>query len=402
MFAKRIAIHVALLIIAVPIVSFANEEVKNPQSAKLQIFNGSDLELSVEWLDDDGSRRPTLQLKPNESKIITTSLGHTHVLVNGQGDDVARVTCRVPIQAFRFENEAQQDISAEQTIWPNNEVLETSPKMNVPGYYSKIIFANGFPVVGSSRVDDFALREAAFLINTMLAERPDIRKALIASGSRMCVMSEDEFTTDLPEFQRLGRNSPMPGIEGRDYWDARARGLGGSETDPYCSCGEENLLCFRGDPYSQENILIHEFAHSIHLRGIANIDADFDRRLGDAYEKAMKEELWSGKYASVNRFEYFAEGVQSWFSNNRAPDHDHNHVDTRQELIDYDPRLADLCKEIFGTTTLEYTKPQTRLKGHLEGFEPDKAPTFQWPARLKNAQRAIQRSAQERNENAGN
>jgi len=52
--------------------------------------------------------------------------------------------------------------------------------------------------------------------------------------------------------------------------------MGGSKTDPYCSCGEENLLGFAGDPYAAENILIHEFAHNIHLRGMVNVDATFD------------------------------------------------------------------------------------------------------------------------------
>ena len=34
---------------------------------------------------------------------------------------------------------------------------------------------------------------------------------------------------------------------------------------------------------STENILIHEFAHNIHLRGMVNVDETFDRRLKDAY-----------------------------------------------------------------------------------------------------------------------
>ncbi len=32
----------------------------------------------------------------------------------------------------------------------------------------------------------------------------------------------------------------------------------------------------------------------------------------------MKAGLWKGKYASVNHHEYFAEGVQSWFDDNRC------------------------------------------------------------------------------------
>src|SRR2546430_9348744 len=41
-------------------------------------------------------------------------------------------------------------------------------------------------------------------------------------------------------------------------------------------------------------------------------------------------------------------------------DHDHNHVHLRAQLIEYDPRLAALCREVFGETELKYSKPATR------------------------------------------
>ncbi|MBE3134323.1 MAG: hypothetical protein IMZ55_12690, partial [Acidobacteria bacterium] len=106
------------------------------------------------------------------------------------------------------------------------------------------------------------------------------------------------------------------------YWDARARGQGGSETDPYCSVGEENLLGYPGDPYDKECILIHEFAHNIHLRGMVNVDPTFDTRVKATYDAAMKAGLWKGKYASVNHHEYFAVGVCAWYGHNRFNDFD--------------------------------------------------------------------------------
>jgi hypothetical protein len=107
----------------------------------------------------------------------------------------------------------------------------------------------------------------------------------------------------------------------------------------------------------------------------------------------MTAGLWKGKYASVNDREYFAEGVQSWFDNNREPDHDHNHVNTRVELLEYDPGLAALCREVFGDTELKYTKPVTRLNGHLEGYDPSKAPKFVWPERLQKVKAEIRAQA---------
>lgn len=260
------------------------------------------------------------------------------------------------------------------------EIGKPPASLKLPAFYTKYTEASGYPIVSSSKVNDYALKEAAYLIDMMLAKRPDVRKAMIDSGSRMIVMAYNEYTTDIPEHANL---SP------KDFWDARARGLGGSRTDPVCSCGEENVLAFPGDPYSTENILIHEFAHNIHLRGLVRIDNTFDTRLKQAYERAMTAGLWKGKYASTNHAEYFAEGVQSWFDNNRPPDHDHNHVDTRNELKEYDPGLANLCAEVFGETKLVYTKPTTRLKGHMAGYDPETAPTFRWPDRLQASKKKI-------------
>lgn len=263
-------------------------------------------------------------------------------------------------------------------------------ELKLDPFYEKYVSVNGYPVVSSGNVNDYALKEAAYLIDMMLAKRPDVKEAMIKSGSRMIVMAHNEYTTDVPEHSHL-----MP----KEYWDARARGLGGSRTDPVCSCGEENLLAFEGDPYSTENILIHEFAHNIHYRGMDLLDDTFDDRLKKSYNAAMKAGLWKGKYASVNHAEYFAEGVQSWFDNNRQPDHDHNHVDTRAELLEYDPGLAALCAEVFGETKLSYTKPTTRLKDHMQGYDPSRAPKFVWPESFQKAQREIREKAKSRKGN---
>ncbi len=270
---------------------------------------------------------------------------------------------------------------------PLREITAPPAKIEAPAFYKKYTEASGYPIVASGTVNDHALREAAYLTDMMLAKIPKVRNAMIESGSRLCIIAWNEFTTDLPEFSHF---------KPKDFWDARARGTGGSETDPYCSCGEENLLGYPGDPYSTESILIHEMAHNIHLRGVLRIDPSFDDRLRKTYDAAMAKGLWKGKYASVNDREYFAEGVQSWFDNNRENDHDHNHVNTRAELKEYDPGLAELCREVFGETELKYTRPETRLTGHLAGYDPATAPTFVWPERLKEEKAKIRAEAEAR------
>ncbi len=253
--------------------------------------------------------------------------------------------------------------------WGIGEIERPPAAMKLDRFYEKYFDAEGFPVVSSGRVNDFALKEAGWLIGRMLAERPDLKRAMVEGGSRMVVIAWNEFTTDIPEYRWL---------EPAEFWDRRARGLGGSETDPVCSCAEENVLGCPGDPYAAESIVIHEFAHSIHLRGLNRIDSGFQTRLQAAYDSAMEGGLWKGKYAATNPAEYFAEGVQSWFDNNRENDDQHNHVNTRAELTAYDLGLAALLQEVFRSTELAYTKPASRLTGHLAGYDPSGAPTFRW------------------------
>ena len=369
----RISMVCSLLAIvfASPVIAQDNS-LRQAVRPKLQIINGTDSPVDVFWLKTPEERVSNGSVEPGKSEVITTTLGHRFAIVSRNDKSESFVTSEVPVQAYRFGG--------------------------VPKFYTQQASAEGLPVVASAQVSPFALQEAVYIINCMLAKRPDVRTAMVKSGSRLCILAHNEFTTDQPEWAWLA-DEPVPGFESiptRDYRDARARGMGGSETDPYCSCAEENLLAYEGDPYSTENILIHELAHNIHLRGMSNVDPMFDTRVKAAYDAAMFEGLWKGKYASVNHHEYFAEGVQSWFDDNRENDHDHNHVNTRAELIAYDPRLAAFCQEVFGDTEFRYTKPTTRLTGHLAGYDPTKSPIFEFPERLSKVKMMIRAAAQRR------
>lgn len=225
------------------------------------------------------------------------------------------------------------------------ERLELSP------FYKKHASASGLPVVSSEKVSDEGLREAVAIVEAMLAGREDIRKGIIENKVRVVVMAPTEQTTDVPEHSDL---------DPKDYWDRRARGLGATHRRPAISCGEENLLNLPGDRYPTENILVHEFAHTIHEMGLNTIDPEFDAHLRAAYEAAMKDGLWKDTYAATNHKEYWAEGVQSYFDTNRPPDRDHNDVDTREELAKYDPRLFGLIDGAFRGSMWRYERYDAR------------------------------------------
>lgn len=275
---------------------------------------------------------------------------------------------------------------------PNDDAWKVTPpppevvqRLDLSPFYQKHLAVGGLSIVGSADVPDAALAEAAWLVRQMLGPRTDILQAMARQRVRLVVMAHTEMTTDIPEHSDL---------KPRDYWDRRARGLGASRRRPAVSCGAENLLGYPGDPYATENILIHEFGHAIHQMGLREVDPTFDDRLKAVYEQSLAAGRWKGTYAATNKEEFWAEGVQSWFDTNRENDHEHNHVNTREELKEYDPPFARLLEEIFGDGPWRYTRPHTRRNlPHLAGWNPDDNPRFRWPQAVLARYRAFQQAA---------
>ncbi len=260
----------------------------------------------------------------------------------------------------------------ERTITEPPENIRTEWKLST--FYKKCIVTDGFPIVASEQVSDYALKEAAFLVDQMLQGRDDLRKALIKHHIRLAIMAPTELTTMMPEHSDLKPSK---------YWDKRARGLGATKARPAVSCAEENLLEFPGDPYHGENITIHEFSHAIHEIALAEVEPKFNGRLKVAYDSAIQKGLWKNTYAATNHAEYWAEGVQDWFHCNRTNVRDHNHVNSRAQLREYDPELAKLMEEVFRNNDWVYTFPSLRKEPlHLAGFDRTTAPKFAWPREL--------------------
>ena len=91
-------------------------------------------------------------------------------------------------------------------------------------------------------------------------------------------------------------------------------------------------------------------------------------------------------YASRNRAEYWAEIYQCWYNTNRTMDHDHNHIHTRAQLIQYDPMGAKLCEDVLGKPEWRFVSPRLRAgQGHLKNYDPTKAPKVEDLPHIKKA-----------------
>ena len=214
-------------------------------------------------------------------------------------------------------------------------------------FYEKYLDVEGLPVVSSNKVPDEALYRTGEIINEMLGSRPDILALMVKRGIRVTVAADSEVITDIPEFQDIYETSP-----GTD-WNERVQG-GGLAGDPTTVVWEGNALCYSTDIFPNEDIVVHEFAHTVLLvLGELPGGAEFDARVVAAYLDAIDAGLWENTYAAETVDEYWAEGLQSWFDLNNPPGIIHNEIDTRSELEAYDPTLAGLFQESFGDITVE-------------------------------------------------
>ncbi len=221
-------------------------------------------------------------------------------------------------------------------------------------YYSQYADANGLPVLGGDLVSAPALTHACETILGMMSLRQDLLAEMIANGTIAAVTGDGEGITQIPAYSDLDAVFPIPG----DTWDNRARGgLGATKARPVSSGTEENVLCYNNDPYQaplgvHEDIFLHEFAHSVDLMALEDLDPDFRDAVQAAYDDAVANNLFENTYADDNVEEYWAEGVQTWFNANLESDPPnglHNSVNTRAELASYDPTLHGLISRIFPT-----------------------------------------------------
>ena len=344
------------------------------------ILSGDNEDANLWWVED-GTKVAQLTLPTHGSHPVDFSHDGTSFAV-GDKDGIVRVW-RIDTSLADAEGDAVQilhiDTYFQQLPKANaangNDIPDPIPPpavvrafFELDPYYEQWINVRGLPVIASARVNPYALKETAWLIEKTIGHRSDLLRVMISNKARFSVIAHTEIITEIPEY----RSDPRP-----DFLVFRQRGWGGTEGATVTS-SEENILSYPGS--GTYNVLIHEFAHGIHILGLRTLDPTFDDRLRMTYEAAMKKGLWNGTYASSDRREYWAEATQAWFNPN-TPGSFGRFGNTRQALKAYDPGLAALLTEIYGDAEWRYTPIKTRTDlPHLQGFNPQDSPIFGgWP-----------------------
>lgn len=256
------------------------------------------------------------------------------------------------------------DEECDTLIIPPCVVSSPPDSLHLDPFYKKYVDVNGIPLISSWRVPDscfVAAHRTLYAMTKLLP--PAVLDTMVATGAKVAIMARYEGTTDIPEHHHLVNDTAL-------NWDLRARGLGGDLEIPLTTCAEENILAYQIDKYHAEDIMIHEFAHAIHLIGLIQVEKDFDDNLKRIYEQAKAKGILKDTYRETDHMEYFAEGVQDWFNVNAEvehPDKKHNWCNTREELEVYDPDLYHLLEKYFPKTNQHFSKhPKTNVFGKPE------------------------------------
>ncbi|MBQ0044233.1 MAG: hypothetical protein KBT05_04340 [Bacteroidales bacterium] len=224
---------------------------------------------------------------------------------------------------------------------------ELKEELGLSDFYKKYSNVNGIHLMSGWRVPDSCFVQAHKVLYAMTSYLPeDVLAAMVKVNTRVGIMARYEGTTDIPEHAMLVRDTTL-------NWDVRARGLGGDLELPLSTCAEENILAYQIDKYHAEDIMMHEFAHSIHLIGMVQAHPEINDQLRSLLDQALAEGKYKGTYMGSNIEEYWAEGVQDWFNVNaevEKPDGKHNWVNTREDLKAYDPRFYAFLAQYFPET----------------------------------------------------
>jgi hypothetical protein len=201
--------------------------------------------------------------------------------------------------------------------------------------YTRAVIVKGILIKAPRSVAAGALERARVVVDQMLLGRADIAPRMAQRNAALAIIPMGVFITALPEFAYLsGRNDS----NGNAYDSFAVRGAGAIASQPVTATAEENLLRIPEDPFAEESIAHHEFAHAIMNLGFTARDR---RRWTSIFSAATARRLFRGTYAVKNADEYWAELSQSWFSVN-------NEINGPGIIRQRDPEAAAFLEEIYG------------------------------------------------------
>ena len=149
-----------------------------PAVFRLQVFNRSTEPAEIMAVDDQGGRTAAGEVALGGNTIVAASPGQAFSIVGRDSGAEELAVASQPVKAFVFRPAGAGDAAAVDEAEGLGSVVAPPAALKVDPFHAKYTSAHGFPIVASAAVSDFALLEAAYLVDALLAARPDVRQAL--------------------------------------------------------------------------------------------------------------------------------------------------------------------------------------------------------------------------------
>ncbi|XP_025083492.1 uncharacterized protein LOC112557709 [Pomacea canaliculata] len=211
-----------------------------------------------------------------------------------------------------------------------------------------------------------------------LANHPNAGVGVFTSAEKLIVYPEFQYLADTPACKGTcaGACRHTCSFDGRKYENEP----GAASTRAVVS--EDNVLCTANDPYYRtNNILVHEFAHTLKMIGLNDSEK---AQLTRAYNNAKRMKLWRmDSYSMSDEDEYFAEGTGAFFLVNpqstkkaggmtECPTKEcRTQEEVRSFIKNRDPQLYDILSLVYfkgkpvlrtGSRSVQMSRPAVGLR----------------------------------------
>lgn len=205
-----------------------------------------------------------------------------------------------------------------------------------PAVFKKYCDADGIAIISDEQTADETLSWVRYLVMELPKIRPDVQNQLVQAGTVVAIFADGKQITDIP-----GVPSAQELINAFGYVP------NGISIDELSVVGEANVMCYPPGVDGVATVLFHEYAHQMN-GALWTIDPTWGSRLTDTYNAAKNQGLWAGKFIMKSSAEYWANGVDLFYSTVvPAPNTQFDVPINRDMLAQYDPALYSLLLEVM-------------------------------------------------------
>ena len=204
------------------------------------------------------------------------------------------------------------------------DVIDKYQLDNATGFYHKVAYANGLPVLASEQVSEQDIINAVNKINKILSHHPNILQQLVNTNHRIVLLGgkpfEGQFPSDIPELKN-------------------------SATDTYVY--SNNIITAPGETETESfDILLHETAHAIDIGALSVLYPTFHQELQALYEKEIATKFQDETHTRLNKHEFWAGIVAAYYEDPNA-----SYKNLTDDFKNYAPEAYNFVHKYFGDPT---------------------------------------------------